>query len=67
MNRRYRSCRKKAAYRSWRAANRVRLRRIASGVIPPGLLSVYPCDFGDHYHLGHVSKRIRRQAMRRAG
>jgi hypothetical protein len=67
MNRRTRSCEKKTAYPTWAAANAARLRRVATALLPAGLLHVYRCRYGDHYHLGHVARLIRRQAMRRAG
>jgi hypothetical protein len=66
MSRRTRSCERKTAYRSWEAAEAARRRCVDTGFVPAGKLHVYPCQFGDHFHLGHVSKRIRQQATRRA-
>jgi hypothetical protein len=67
VTRRSRACERKSAYPGWDAANAARLRRVETGLIPAGLLQVYRCDFGDHFHLGHIAKRIRQQAMRKVG
>jgi hypothetical protein len=66
VSRRFRSCRKKASYPSFEAANAARLRRVGTGLLPPGLLHVYRCRYAPHYHLGHIARRIRQQAMRKA-
>jgi hypothetical protein len=66
VSRRTRSCEKKTAYLTREAANAARLDRVATGTIPADLLHVYRCSFGDHFHLGHKSRRYRQQG-RRAG
>jgi hypothetical protein len=60
---RARSCEHKSPYPSEDAANAIIWRRVEAGVAP-GLLQAYPCRWGNHWHVGHKSKRIRQQAMR---
>jgi hypothetical protein len=67
MGTRSRSCLQKSSYPDEDAALTAIARRVATGLAPAGLLMAYRCRFGDHYHIGHISKRIRKQAMRRTG
>jgi hypothetical protein len=67
VTRRFRACERKSSYPTWEAANVARLRRVETGLIPAGLLHVYPCRYGSHFHLGHIARRIRQQAMRKVG
>lgn len=48
------SCLRKIAYVSWEAAEAAALKVMDESPDGGGPLVAYRCDFGEHYHIGHL-------------
>lgn len=52
------ACKGKQQHATWDSAHRHMMQLYERGKMRSGTLNVYPCPFGNHFHVGHKPRKI---------